>query len=778
MNPQVLSHYSVQKPLGTGGMGEVYLAVDLRLGRKVAIKVLPEAFSKDAERRRMLETEARAISRLSHPNIAQIYEFDEETGRSYIVMEFVEGRTLSAIIAETPMTVEQVIDVGVQVADALGAAHAMGIVHRDIKPSNLIMTEGGLVKVLDFGLAKMEEVETLTMGPVPDDLAATATNTLRGTMPYMSPEQAVGGRVTAASDVFSCATLIYELATQTNPFRGPTMQETLWRIAHHTPESLSSLVPQAPEELDRILAKCHAKQPERRYPTARELSVELRQLRDASKRKPEWILSRRGWIASAWTAGLSVALVGGYWARKQWAGGLKTLAVLPFANATGDPNLDYLSEGLSESLINDLSQILDFAVRSRSSVLPYKNATLPPSQIGEKLEVSSIVNGQIRESDGSRIVKVALSDVRSNREILHAEYPLNLSASSNLESKIVEVVCEKLRGPLQENERKRIERRKPQNGEAYQLYLEGRYYLNKRTNEGARRSLEMFNQAAAHDPQFALAYTGISDAYISESAFIPPTEVAQKAQAAAQKALQLEPTLAESHLSRAYISFFYEWQFKQAEESYRTAISLNPNYAPAHAAFARLLNVLSRFGEAQAELRRALELDPLLLTARAGLGNSFYLQRQYDRALESLGRLRSLEPNFALVHINLGEVYVQKKMYRKGLSELQTALRLSGEDAGVLSQIGSVYAAIGEMGKVADILAKLKAISRRRYIAPPFFAYVYAALGQKDEAFEWLERGYAERCYPMVFLNVYPLLDPLRGDPRFTSLLKRVGLRA
>lgn len=767
MISETVSHYRIQKKLGAGGMGEVYLAEDTRLGRQVALKFLPASYQYDSERRTRFLKEARAASALRSPNIAAIYDIGEHDGAMFIAMEYVEGEVLSQRIDRRTLPTGDVIDIAMQIADALDEAHSLGIIHRDIKSSNLIVTERGLVKMLDFGLAKMLQPgrsidsadPTVAIG------GQTAVGVVLGTVSYMSPEQALGRDLDQRSDIFSHGVVIYEMLTGRLPFEGASATEIIDCIIHKEPIAIARFNYDVPPELERIVRKCMEKDRERRYHSAREVSIDLRNLlRDsatsavtnaAAVRKTQ--STRRGRSRKA----------------------IDSLAILPLINAGGDPDTEYLSDGITESIINNLSQLPKLRVMARSTVFRYKGKEVDPQRAGQELSVRAALTGRVLQRGDLLIIKAELVDTEDGSHLWGEQYNRKLSDIFTIEEEISREISDKLRLKLNGAEKKQLTKRYTENTDAYQLYLKGRFYWNKRTPEGLKKGIEYFQQAFDSDPGYALAYAGLADSYnilVSYSA-LAPHDAFPKAKLAATRALEIDGRLAEAHTSLAFVKFGYDWDWKEAERGFKQAIRLNPGYAFAHNFYAVLLSALGRFDEAFVHIKNARELDPLSLPINTNLGWLLYLARRYDEAIEQYLKTIDLDEGFPLAHRRLAQTYEQNQRYSEADAEFQKAVALSGEDIELRSARGHFYAVVGETSKAHEVLTQLEDFAKSRYVPSYLVARIYLGLGDIDRAFELLEKAVDERYGYLAYLEVEPMFDGIRRDPRFEELVRRAGLR-
>ncbi len=748
-------------------MGEVYLAEDTRLGRQVALKFLPASFQYDPKRRARFLKEARAASALRSPNIAAIYDIGEHEGSNFIAMEYVEGETITRRLERGPVPIKDVIDIARQVTDALDEAHHLGIIHRDIKSSNLMVTERGLAKVLDFGLAKMteqvgeageEDEPTVMLGQ------QTSLGTVVGTVWYMSPEQALGKDVDSRSDLFSLGVVMYEMITGRLPFEGSSSTAVIDLIVHQEPPALARYNYSVPPELERITRKCLEKDRERRYQLTRDLLTDLRNLqRDAETGALTSSQVRR-----------QTAAGGGARTRKA----IDSIAILPFANASNEPDADYLSDGITESIINNLSQIPKLRVMARSTVFRYKGRESDPREVGRDLNVRAVLSGRVVKRGEMLVIKVELVNAFDGSQLWGEQYNRQMADIFTLEEEISKEISEKLRLKLSGAQKKRMTKRHTENTEAYQLYLKGRFHWNRRIEEDLKRGIQYFEQAITVDSNYALAYAGLADSYnilVSYSALAPKVAF-PKAKAAAKRALELDERVGEAHASLAFVMFGFDWNFGEAEREFKRSIELNPGYAAAHLWYALYLAAMEKLEEAETEINRAQELDPLSLPIMTNVGWIHYLSRRHDEAIEAYKKALEMDPHFILAHRRLGQTYEQKGMFDEAIAQFQKTLSILAGDTELIAALGHVYAASGRVAEAHAIIAKLIEMGEQRYIPSYFNAQIHAALGQTDQAFELLEKSYEERYGFLVYLKVEPRFDTLRQDPRFQELARRVGL--
>ncbi len=829
-----LGRYEIRSKLGEGGMGEVYLAQDTsELGRTVVLKILPADVAKDKDRLQRFTQEARTVSNLNHPNILTVYEFGQTDSASFIATEYVEGVTLREHLSNRRLKLIDILDVAIQIVAALNAAHEAGVTHRDLKPENVMVRKDHIVKVLDFGLAKLSQPRAAAGGSKSDASEDVATKVLvktepglvMGTVSYMSPEQSGGTGVDQRTDIWSAGVVIYEMIAGCVPFQGKDIHRQIIAIQEQDPAPLSQQVEGVPDRLEEIVAKCLAKDKNERYQTAKDLLIDLRNLRrkldvdaeiertvapqlrstsgDASRSTqsasmnagatlsagPVHTASSAEYVGTRIKQHKLVALVallalvagvtgiGLYLRARNSTGAIKSIAVMPFVNESGNADAEYLSDGMTETLITSLSQVPDLNVKARSSVFRYKGKETDPKTIGKELNVQAILNGRVAQHGDQLTLNLELVDVQNENVIWSEQYNRKQTDLVSLQSDIARDVSRKLKTKLSGADTQRLTKTYTANPEAYQLYLKGRFYWNKRTGESLKKSVEYFNQAIEKDPNYAMAFAGMADAYNLMPGYSAGSakEYLPKARTAAMKALEIDDNLAEAHASLANVLGGYDWNFAESTREFQRAIELNPNYPTAHHWYGENLGQMGRFDEGIAELKRAQELDPLSLIINADLGEVYTWARQYDKAIEQLRKTIEMDQSFYYAHWHLGLAYALKGSIQEGIAEYQKARSLD-DDPWVLALLGHAYAASGKRDEALKTLDQLKETSKQRYVRQYIFAVVYAGLNEKDQAFQWLEKGYQGRADDLTLIKVDPLLDNLRSDPRFADLVRRVGL--
>ena len=810
-----LSHYRIVSKLGAGGMGEVYLAEDTKLDRRVALKILPAEVAADQTRMRRFVQEARAASALNHPNIITIHEIEQLDSMNFIATEFIDGETLRQRI-RAGMKLAEILDVAIQTASALAAAHAASIIHRDIKPENIMVRRDGIVKVLDFGLAKLtERSATDSVDTEAPTSFKTDPGTVVGTAVYMSPEQARGTEMDLRTDIFSLGVVLYEMVAGRLPFEGLSSSEVVASLlSEKEPQPLARYSREAPAELERIVSKALRKNREERYQTIKDLQLDLQSLKQeleferklersvppdaktaarmvgqareetvASSARPTVGESPMGQKALSKTSVIAVAGlfiiglgVGGYlYFKSSPSGAIRSIAVLPFANTSNNPDTEYLSDGISESLINSLAQMPGMKVIARSSSFQYKGKDVDAQKIAKALGVEAILMGRVAQRGDTLLISVEMVDARDKTQVWGEQYNRKTADILQIQSEISREVAEKLRLRLTTGEQLQLVRRERANPQAYELLLKGRFHEHRGGTEDLRRAVEYYQQAIAVDSTYGPAYAALSLSYndLVGYSLLDPKEFMPKAEAAARKALELEESLDEAHLALATLKTS-TWQWVDAEREFKRAIELNPNLFRAHNTYSAYLSAVGRHEEAISEMKRAQELDPLSLFADAELGFALYKARKYDQALEVLKKSLELDPNYPLTHTYLALTYAAKGMPAEAIAEHKESMRLGINTPGMQIYLGAAYAQAGDLGAAQKILRQLEA--SREYVSPGELPVLYAALGKREAAFASFEKAYQARDQQLQYLGIEPAFDGLRSDARFKDLMRRVGL--
>jgi serine/threonine-protein kinase len=825
-----LSHYRILSKLGEGGMGEVYLAEDTKLHRRVALKVLPGELASNKDRMRRFVQEAHAAAALNHPNIATIHEIGEHEGTNFIAMEFIDGLTLREKIHREQVELRKLLRYLQHAAEGLAKAHAAGIVHRDLKPDNIMVTRDGHAKILDFGLAKLVEQQA-----IPGDSSEIATAVLAqhstpgaimGTVGYMSPEQAQGKttEIDQRSDIFSFGCILFEAASGKKPFEGDSVVKSLHMVIYEPAPSIADLNPTAPTEIQRIVRRCLAKDPDERYQSIKEVAIELKELRrvmDAvgidttapptrtattssispgaqSSPSPsaestsfstptssaEYVVSGIKQHKLAVVAVAAVLILGAvaiflYLRGRTSTTSIQAIAVLPFENRSGSSDTDYLSDGLADSLIYRLSQLPNLKVSPTSSVMKYKGKETDVAAIAKSLQVDAVMSGRLVQRGDDLSISVQLIDARTNKLIWAEQYDRKMSDLLATQREIASTITQKLELKFSGDESKGITKKYTNSNEAYQLYLKGRYSFAKRTKNEMQHAIEYFQQAINIDPNFALAYARISETYGSMPAYpyLSPNEAFPKAKAAAQKALELDPTLSEAHTSLAYTFAIYDWNWASAEQEFKRAIELEPNNATAHFRYGQIyLAPLGRVDEAITEIKRGLDGEPLDINMGVTLAWIYFVKGDYDKGLEQALKTHELEPNHPLGRWMLALAYLNKGMYPEAITITEQSLAAEPTNQFALRDAGVAYAKTGRREKAEELIARFREIAKTQYVPANRIAAIYAALDDKDKAFEELNKALDMRDWEIFRLNADTYWISLRNDPRYKPMLKRLNL--
>jgi eukaryotic-like serine/threonine-protein kinase len=832
---ETVTHYRLLEKIGEGGMGVVYRAEDTRLGRQVAVKFLSAKLSQDAVALERFQREAKAASALNHPNICALYDVGRHGDLPFIVMEMLDGDTLRKRIDNAPLPIETMLEMATQIADALDAAHGLGIVHRDIKTANIFITGRGQVKIVDFGLAKLLQQPanpnwSPEAEPTKPAQQATELGQTLGTLSYMSPEQARGDDIDARSDLFSLGVVLFEMATGRDPFHGPTAVRILDAILHANPDPPSTLNPKVPAELDHIVLKALEKDREMRYQTAAELRADLKRLkRESDATRMRMSVPRASGVSAAATSGAGatsgaataittpqpvsmptgtvapsipgaisapltiakparralvlggvalVVIAAGAFAAWKWLGGapsgIDSIAVLPFASVTSSGDTEYLTDGITESLINGLAQLTDLRVSARSVVFRHKGkADIDPQQIGKDLNVRAIVTGRVQVRDDRLIIQAELMNVETGAQIWGEQYSRPRSDLIALQEEIATEILEKLRPRLSGDTKEKATKRYTEDAGAYQLYLQGRYHWNKGTIAGYRNAIEYFQQAIARDQRYALAYAGLADSHIMLGSFY--FEALPEAKAAAEQALQLDPDLAEAHVAIGHVKLLFERKWSEAEAAFKRGLALNPNSALAHNQYAMYLATMGRVTDAITEAERALNLDELSVIVNTDLGWYLLFAGRVPEAVAQFRKALSLDANAVGAHRGLGIALSEQGRHDDAIAELSRALVLSENSPVAMGQLGAAYARAKRRQDAEKVLRDLIAMTSQ-YVPSTSVAAVHVALGDRPRALDSLERAFDEFDVGLAQVRVASWFRDLHNEPRFQALVKRMGL--
>jgi serine/threonine protein kinase/tetratricopeptide (TPR) repeat protein len=800
---QTISHYRIVEQLGAGGMGVVFKAQDTRLDRAVALKFLPEKLAQEPQALERFRREARAASALNHPGICTIYDVGEEGGRAFIAMEFLDGETLRNHIHGKPLPVPEILELGIEIAEALDAAHAEGIIHRDIKPANIFVNKRGRAKVLDFGLAKLVP-KGVAVGDAGSGFESSGSTSIAGlisgTPSYMSPEQVRGDELDARSDIFSLGLVLYEMATGRQAFGGGTGGAIIEAVLTKPPVSARIINPDIPPALEAIINQALQKDREQRYQHAPDMLADLQRLKretDSGQthvaiRADQFLASTSGPSNSGPSSSTSspnsssgsqpvsrsATQQTGSFRAPRVSKIIGSLAVLPFENVSGDPEHDYLSDGITASLINNLATVPKLRVMAQSTVFRYKGQKVDPQAVGRELNVRAVLTGRMMQSGGSLRIGTELVDVATGSQLWGAQFDRKPGDIFVIQDEISNEISGKLRLQLTRAEKKRLIKRHTEDPEAYRLYLQGHHHWNRWTEEGFYKAIGFFQQAIAKDPSYALAYAGVADSYVllGWNSYLPPKDAFPKGKAAAMAALEIAPDLGEARTDLAAVLWLHDWQWPDARKEFERSLELNPCYPTANHYYAEFLMTMGRHAEALASMKKSLELDPLSLIINVAIGWAYYHARQYHQAVEQLLRTVELDPNYPMTHWLLGLVYRKTARYDLAIGAGEKGVNLSGGSPLMRAALAHTYGMAGRAADARRVLDELTELTKQKYVAPHFFAGIHLGLSEHGRAMEYLEKSCAEHCHWLIYLHIDPSMDDLRDHPRFADLLKRVGL--
>jgi serine/threonine-protein kinase len=765
------SRYEIIEELGKGGMGKVYRVEDKKIKEEVALKLIKPEIASDKKTIERFSNELKMARKIAHRNVCKMYDLGEEKGTHYITMEYVPGEDLKRLIRKVgQFSAGKTLFIAKQVCEGLAEAHRLGVVHRDLKPQNVMVDEDGNARIMDFGIARSIKGKGITGAGV-----------MVGTPEYMSPEQAEVKEVDQRSDIYSLGVILYEMVTGRVPFEGETPLGIAMKHKSEVPKDPRELNSQLPEDLSRLIMRCLEKDKAKRNQGAGEVRSELEKMEKGIPTTERIIPRRKPTTSKEITVTfrlkkifipalvIIILIIAGVIGLKMLPQKQASIAVLPFTDLSQQKDQEYLCDGMVDEIIAKLSKLKDWKVMNRTSVMRYKNSEKDPRVIGRELEVSTILQGSVRiEKDVVRVT-AELLNVKDGFQMWSDIYEQKLEGIFMIQSDIAENIVSTLKIELSPEDKERFQKKQTENLEAYNLYLQGRYFWNKRTDEGLKKSVQYFEQAIEKDPGYALAYAGLADSYITlgDWRVLPPKEACPEAKKMAMKALEIDNLLAEAHNAIAYVKLIYEWDWQGAEEGFKHAIALNPNYATAHQFYAEFLSRMGRHDESLREIKRAQELDPLSLIINAITGWPYGGRHEYDKAIEQYKKTLEMDPDFRPARSYLARAYLRKGMYEDALKEYKLLNRLPG--------MAFTYAKMGRTEEAHQALNELIERSKNTYVSPSAIARVYFALGDNDQGIAWLERGYEERDIGMIGIRKNPVYDNVRSDPRFKALMKKMN---